>query len=245
MSYGFNSLSLYIEYTKKHVEIEYFSPTFIQLGGGLDKIDIDTEIDKQITRVVTRIKEIQVKERVKYEPSVELQLLVTLAEIYDVGDNSHWLRLKVENQTALQIQNCYGKLLGRRQLASMLTRENGKFFRPRLSQKVGRKSSEHMQLPPEGHRFPWSPTNRLLTTVNISKGGSFEFLYLVTKRNDRGCFWFPSSIGNDYENWSIGDFEMELEIGADDKAIKPTKVSIKFRVEGGDIGLLKWKVLAN
>lgn len=163
------------------------------------------------------------------------RLVVSTAEIYEVGDSSHWLRIKVENPTASPIQNCYGKLLDRKMVASMLTKVNGVFIRPELSTEGGRLSSEHMQLPPEGHRFPWSPTDRSLATINISGNGGFEFLYLVRKKKQVGCFWFPANADNDQENWSLGDFELQLEIGAESETFRPTKVRVTFRAAGGDL----------
>lgn len=163
------------------------------------------------------------------------RLIVQEAEIYEVGDGSHWLRLKVRNPTASPIQKCYGKLLDRKMVASKLTKVNGVFIRPELSTEGGRLSSEHMQLPPEGHRFPWSPTDHSLTTISISGNGGFEFLYLVTKRKQAGCFLFPASADNYLENWSLGDFELQLEIGAESETFRPTKVRVVFRAEGGDI----------
>jgi len=171
------------------------------------------------------------------------RLVVSMAGIYEVGDSSHWLRIKVENPTASPIQNCYGKLLDRKMVASMLTKVNGVFIRPELSTEGGRLSSEHMQLPPEGHRFPWSPTDRSLTTISISGNGGFEFLYLVTKRKLAGCFWFPASAGNEQENWSLGDFELQLEIGSESETFRPTKVRVVFRATGGDIELVSLNTL--
>lgn len=174
---------------------------------------------------------------------IKPRLVVSIAEIYEVGDSSHWLRIKVENPTASPIQNCYGKLIDRKMVASMLTKVNGVFIRPELSTEGGRLSSEHMQLPPEGHRFPWSPTDRSLTTISISGNGGFEFLYLVTKRKQAGCFWFPASAGNEQENWSLGDFELQLEIGAESETFRPTKVRVVFRAAGGDIELVSLDTL--
>lgn len=165
----------------------------------------------------------------------EKLLIASQAEIYEVGDGSHWLRLKVENPLRSVALGCHGKLLSRKMIRGMLTKVDGVFIRPELSTEGGRLSSEHMQLPPEGHRFPWSPTDRSLTTISISGNGGFEFLYLVTKRKHTGCFWFPASAGNEHENWSLGDFELELEIGSESEAFTTTKVRVVFRAAGGDL----------
>ena len=74
-----------------------------------------------------------------------------------------------------------------------------------------------------------------MTTITISGNGGSEFLYLVTKREQAGCFWFPTSAGNEPENWSLGDFELELEIGAESETFSPTRVRVVFRATGGDL----------
>ncbi len=166
------------------------------------------------------------------------KLTISGAEIYEVGDGSHWLRLKVENPTALPIQNCYGKLLDRKQVTGPLMKVDSELVRLPLSSQASRKSREHGGLPPEGHRFPWFSEDRSLTTVTISGNQGFEFLYLVTKRKTVGCFWFPTNTGNGYENWSLGDFELELEIGSDSETFKPRRVHVVFRADGGYLELV-------
>ena len=50
-------------------------------------------------------------------------------------------------------------------------------------------------------------------------------------------------MGVKYDNWGLGDFELELEIGSDSEAFKPTKVCVVFRATGGDIELVSWDVI--
>lgn len=175
--------------------------------------------------------------------SSRLDLVISMPEIYEVGDGSHWLRMRVENPTASPVQNCYGKLLDRKQVAGALMKVDGELVRPALSAESGRQSMEHMEFPPEGHRFPWSPVDRQLTTISISGNGGFEYLYIVTKRKTIGCFWFPTSAGNEYENWSLGDFGLELEIGSESKTLKPRRVRVVFRTGEGYLELVSLDTL--
>ena len=167
-----------------------------------------------------------------------VMMVVSGAEIYQVGDNSHWLRLKIENSSAELIRGCYGKLLDRTMVRSMLTTINGELVRPAISPESGHESREHMEFPPEGHRFPWSPSDRSLTTISISTNRGSEYLYLVRKGKQTGCFSFPSSAGDEPTNWALGDFQLQLEIGAEVETVKPSRVQVIFRAEGGDLELV-------
>lgn len=82
MSYGFNSVFLYVEYLKKHIENEYFPPIFIKLGAAIDVIDKNVEIDKQITKVVNRMRELLLGDSKR-----EQGILETLANFIPEGEN--------------------------------------------------------------------------------------------------------------------------------------------------------------
>lgn len=163
------------------------------------------------------------------------RLIVESAEIYDDGMGCHWLRLRVENPTALPIKDCYGKLIDRRLITFPVTGGMGERLRQLVSPEVGRRSMENQVLPPEGHRFPWSLTQLPETTTTISGFGGQEFLYVVTKRGNVGSFGFPTDMGIKYDNWSIGEFLLVVEIGSESEAFQPTKARVVFRAGGGDI----------
>jgi len=165
------------------------------------------------------------------------------AELYDDGRGCQWLRLRVENPTALPIPNCYGKLLDRRLVRSQPIQVDGKLTEIEISPEVGRRSSENMELPPEGHRFPWEPTQLPETTATVSGFGGKEFLYVVAKRENIGSIGFPTDMGIEYHNWSLGDFELKLEIGSDSEPFRPTKLRVVFKATGGDIELVGWDVI--
>lgn len=99
------------------------------------------------------------------------------------------------------------------------------------------------QLPPEGHRFPWSLTDHSLTTISISGGGGSEYLYLVVKRKQANCICFPNSGGNEYKNHRLAEFEMMFEIGSETETFTTTKVCVVFKVAFNNIELVKWNVI--
>ncbi len=161
------------------------------------------------------------------------RLVVEDAEIYDDGMGCHWLRLRVENPTALPIKDCYGKLIDRR-LITFPTTVQGQTFRQLVDPQVGGRSRDKGLLPPEGTRFPWTPTQLPETITTISGFGSKEFLYIVAKRKDLVQFGFPTDMGIKYDNWSLGEFQLVVEIGSEVEAFQPTKARVVFRA-GGDI----------
>lgn len=165
-------------------------------------------------------------------------------KIYETGDGCRWLRLRVENPTALPIHNCYGKLLDRRLVSYPCIIEK-ELTQVEVSPEAGRRSSEHQELPPEGHRFPWLPTQLPETTRTISGHNGHDYLYIVAKRKQTGCFGFPNEMGIKYANWSIGDFELEIEIGSESEAevFQPTRVRITFSGTESDIEFLRLEAI--
>ena len=154
-----------------------------------------------------------------------------------------WLRVKVKNPTGLPIRDCYGRLVRRRLVRSSPITVNGKLTQLEVSPEVGSLSLEHQELPPEGHRFPWAPTQLPEIITTIPGYGGQEFLYVVAKTKNIGHFGFPTDMGIKYHNWSLGDFELELEIGSESETFRPTNVRVIFRATGGDLELLSWSMI--
>ena len=168
-------------------------------------------------------------------------LRVVGSESYNCGGGYNWLRLMVENPTGVPIPNCYGKLCGRKMVATNLIKIDERETRLFVSPERGRESEPSAQLPPEGHKFPWSPTSVADTTITIPGFNSREYLYYAAKLKSSGAFGFPSEIGIKYNNFSLGDFELEIEVGSESETFKPTKVCVTFRAEGGDLKFLIMK----
>lgn len=171
------------------------------------------------------------------------RLTVTEVNTYDDGKGCHWLRVKVENPTALPIRECYGKLLDRKHVLGGLTKVDGVLVRQELSSEHGRQSRQHMELPPEGYRFPWSPERLPPAIITIPGFGSPEFLYIVAKRENVGPFGFPTDMGIQYDNLALGDFQLDVEIGSELDSFKPVRFRVVFRTEGDDLELIRWSVL--
>lgn len=159
-------------------------------------------------------------------------LRVSNPEIYEVGDGSHWLRLKVENPTSFIAKGCYGKLIDRKHVSFPMGRHDE--IEHVILSDSGHQSREHGQLPPEGHPFPWSPVDRQLLTTTISAKGN-AYLYLVTKHHNMGCFWFPANVGKEWENWGLGNYELQIEVGTESDNFKPNKTAVTFCARGGDL----------
>lgn len=173
----------------------------------------------------------------------EQRLLVSLPEPrYDyLGDQ--WIRLRVENPTAIPIPECYGKLVSYR-LASWESRKDGKLLEevqvsPEAGTRTARQSGE---LPPQRHMFPWSPIGLPEITITIPGHNSPEFLYIAMKRQNEGCFYTPTDMGPKYSNYGMGNFELEAEIGSNSEPFKPTRVKLVFRA-GGDLEAKKLELL--
>jgi hypothetical protein len=171
----------------------------------------------------------------------EKKLIVVGSETYDCGRGYNWLRLKVENPSGAPIPNCYGKLCARKMVATSLTRVDDESVRLSISPESGGKSLAQMELPPEGHKFPWSPEQLPDTTITIPGFGSPEYLYYVVKHKGGSAFGFPSGMGIKYNNFSLGDFELEIEVGSESEVFKPARVCIVFRAEGGDLQFVSIK----
>jgi len=158
------------------------------------------------------------------------RLMPTDAEVYH-DDKRHWIRLRVENQAAIPIRGCYGKLLERRNVSFPCV-ENGIPIQAPISREIGKRSMENQQLPPEGHRFTWSIGDDRRETTTVPGHSSPEYLYVVTKDKEHSDFAFCAHSGAKYENWGMGDFELELEIGSEIEAFKPTRARLVFRAVG-------------
>lgn len=166
----------------------------------------------------------------------EKRLSVSLQEPrYDyLGD--WWLRLRVENPTAIPIPECYGELVSYR-LASYES-ENGEI---QVSPESGVGTSRQFgELPPHRHMFPWAPTELPDTAITIGHE-SYEFLYIAVKRKNRGCFYTPTEMGLKYPNYGLGLFEVELEIGSKSESFRPNKV--KFTFSSADFKVTKLESL--
>lgn len=170
------------------------------------------------------------------------RLRVVGSETYDCERGYNWLRLKVENPSGTPIPNCYGKLCARKMIATNLVKIDEREARLSVSPERGRQSSEAAQLPPEGHKFPWSPESVSDATITIPGFNSREYLYYAAKLKRGGAFGFPSELGIKYNNFSLGDFELEIEVGSESEAFKPTKVCVTFRAEGGDLEFVSWRL---
>lgn len=170
---------------------------------------------------------------IKFEKEREPKFIVKGIRSYNDGKGFQWLGLCVENPTTLPIPNCYGKLCSRRHVRLELTKSNGVFIRPELSVKDGKQSEEHIELPPEGHRFPWLPENIAETTITIPGYNGREILYFAAKNVGAESFGFPTELGVKYHNWSLGDFELEIEIGSETLGFQPIRQIVEFRVEAG------------
>lgn len=173
----------------------------------------------------------------------ERRLLVSLAESrYDyLGDQ--WVRLRVENPTAIPIPDCYGKLISYR-LASIESRKKGE---PVEEKEISPKDSpitmpQSMELPPPRHMFPWSPIQLPEITITIPGHNSYEFLYIAVKQGNLGCFYTPTEMGLRYPNYSLGNFELEIEVGSNSKSFKQTRVKLVFRA-GGDLEAKRFQLL--
>lgn len=162
------------------------------------------------------------------------RLRVVGSENYDGGSGYNWLRLKVENPTGVPMPNCYGKLCERKMVATDLIID-GQEARVSISPERGGQGSEAARLPAEGHKFPWSPESGADTTITIAGFNSREYLYYAVKHKRGGGFWFPPETGIEYGNFSLGDFELEIEVGSGSETFKPTRVCVTFRAAGGDL----------
>ena len=183
---------------------------------------------------------------IKWEKEKEKRLVISDAEIYKTGNitDTQWLRLRIENPSIIQIPHCYGKLLKRR-LVSIPSLVDGHPAQLGVSIEHGQTSAQNRELPPEGHRFPWSPVSLPETEVVISGYGGYEYLYLIAKHNNIGCFYVATDMGLKYDNWSVGNFEFEIEVGSisEYEAFKPSKACITFKATGGQIEFVTLKVL--
>lgn len=168
------------------------------------------------------------------------RLRIVGSENYNCGTGYNWLRLKVENPTGEPVPNCYGKLCERKMVASDLKIDgmNGKFS---ISPEAGRESRESGQLPPEGHKFPWSIESVADTTITISGFNGREYLYYATKPKSASAFGFPSETGIKYMNYSLGYFELEIEVGSESEHFKPARVCVTFKAAGGDLEFVSVK----
>jgi len=162
------------------------------------------------------------------------RLVANKVEDYDDNKGWNWLRLEVENPTAVSIQKCYGKLRARR----MITVNP---IQPEIPIAYGQHCRKYPQLPPEGTRFTWLPEpSEPLMTIS---GNSSEYLYFVAKKADKGAFNFQSETGPSYDNFSLGDFELKLEVGSESESFSPTRVKIIFRAGGGNLEVINMEVL--
>ena len=169
------------------------------------------------------------------------RLLVSLPESYYDYLNDHWIRLRVENPTAVSIPDCYGKSVSYR-LASYEAEMDGKLKEVQIPTEVGTSTiPQSMELPPQRHRFPWStlPLPEITTTIPTN---SYEFLYIAMKRNSQGCFYTPTDMGLKYPNYGMGNFELEIEIGSNSEPFKPTKVRLTF-CAGEEVEVKKFELL--
>lgn len=169
------------------------------------------------------------------------RLRVVRVENYETGKGPSWLRLVIENPTGVPINNCYGKLCGRKMIATNLIENDDEMARLPISRERGGKSSRNMELPPEGQKFPWSPESGGDRIRTISGYKSPEYLYFAAKLENSGAFGFPSYSGVDWTNWALGDFELEIEVGSESDDFRPTKVRIVLRAEGGDLEIVNWR----
>jgi hypothetical protein len=163
------------------------------------------------------------------------RLRVVGAENYEPGKGPSWLRLVIENPTGVPIKECYGKLCERKMVATDLTEVDGELVRLSISDEEGGKSSENMELPPEGQKFPWSPESGGDRLTTISGFNGREYLYFAAKLKNSGAFGFPSYGDVKWTNFALGDFELEIEVGSEREGFKPTKIGIVLRAEGGDL----------
>ena len=174
-------------------------------------------------------------------------LRVSNPEIYNVNDGSQWLRLKIQNLNSTIVKGCYGKLLDRKMIGEL---PKSMLHSQRELAKSGNDDLPNWQLPPEGHRFPWSLTDHSLTSKNISGNGSSEYLYLVNfkwkaRATEGGlkqwqrAIWFPREDGYEYVNYCFCDFKLTVEIGSEVESIKPTRVQAIFRTNPNGIELVK------
>lgn len=168
------------------------------------------------------------------------RLRVVGSENYNYGRGYNWLRLKVENTTGEPIPNCYGKLCERKMVAADL-KIDGKDGRFSISPERGRESSEAGQLPPEGHKFPWSIESVADTIITIPGFNGREYLYYATKPKSASAFGFPSEIGVKYMNYSLGYFELEMEVGSESERFRPARVCVTFKATGGDLEFVEVK----
>ena len=180
---------------------------------------------------------------IRFEREREPKLVVKGIRIYYDGKGVQWLGLGVENPTLSPIPNCYGKLCSRRHVRLELTTINGTSSRPELSLEAGSESAEGMELPHEGHRFPWFPENLAESTITIPGYNGREFLYFAAKDRTMRAFGFPTDMGAKYPNWSLGDFELEIEIGSETLGFQPIRQIVVFRAEGGDLEVISPNVI--
>jgi len=169
------------------------------------------------------------------------RLRVVRAENYEPGKGPSWLRLVIENPTGVPIKECYGKLCERKMIATDLMRVDGELVRLSISDEAGGKSSENMELPPEGQKFPWSPESGGDRLITISGFNSREYLYFAAKLKNSGAFGFPSYGDVKWTNFALGDFELEIEVGSECEDFKPAKIGIVLRAEGGDLEIVSCK----
>jgi hypothetical protein len=173
----------------------------------------------------------------------ERRLLVCLPESRYDYLGQQWIRLRVENPTAIPIPECFGKLINYR-LASWESRKEGRLLEEiEVSPESGAHTTPQSgELPPQRHMFPWSPNQLPETTITIPGHNSDEFLYIAMKRTTEGCFYTPTDMGLRYPNYGMGNFELELEIGSNSEPFKPTRVKLVFRA-GGDLEAKKFELL--
>lgn len=148
------------------------------------------------------------------------RLTISWAEPYVDPNRVHFLRLKVENPSALPIADCYGTLISITMLIDT----------PQGLLPVGPQDPELPTgaFPPEGHRYPWSWTDRSPIDTTISGNNGCEYLYVAADVPHPTNWLTPTETGLAYPRVRVGTFEAVIEVGSFTAEFRATRVRIRF-----------------
>ena len=162
----------------------------------------------------------------------EKRLLVSLVPNYEPGDGSHWLRLRVDNLSALPIPNCFGKL----DSYTML-------IKGKRATEIPGGAKLNDGLPPDRHSFPWGSTNTPDSLKTI-EGNGHEYLYIAVVQDQGQNFFTPTEMGLRYPKTKIhAEYEVIIDIGSEKEAFTPSKVRLCYEMGNRELNAKSLELL--